>query len=193
MNTKKAAVVTGGQTRTLRAGAFRPGRMHDQTAVRTEGIADLFRQFPQLKAKVDAGYRGLAKEFPVRSRHRRSSLRRARHRKRPPPGTRSVTGSHRNGSASSTRTLSTSSGEPSSGTSDAARTSTKPTSPSPAWSPTAPPNGNRPPANTPGQHAPALIVHHAVSVLQFLLDLSDRDAAEAVRCRIDFKYALPRS
>src|ERR1700749_1177604 len=28
-----------------------------------------------------------------------------------------------------------------------------------------------------------------VSVLQFLLDLSDRDA-EAVRCRIDFKYAL---
>ena len=29
-----------------------------------------------------------------------------------------------------------------------------------------------------------------VSVLQFLLDLSDREAAEAVRCRIDFKYAL---
>src|SRR5689334_19509518 len=29
-----------------------------------------------------------------------------------------------------------------------------------------------------------------VSVLQFMLDLSDRDAAEAVRCRIDFKYAL---
>jgi transposase len=29
-----------------------------------------------------------------------------------------------------------------------------------------------------------------ISVLQFLLDLPDRDAAEAVRCRIDFKYAL---
>ena len=29
-----------------------------------------------------------------------------------------------------------------------------------------------------------------MSVLQFLLDLSDRGAAEAVRCRIDFKYAL---
>ena len=29
-----------------------------------------------------------------------------------------------------------------------------------------------------------------VCVLQFLLDLSDRDAVEAVRCRIDFKYAL---
>jgi hypothetical protein len=64
MNTKKAAVVTDGEGRTLRAGAFRPGRMHDQTAVRTEGIADLFTQFPQVKAKVDAGYRGLAKDFP---------------------------------------------------------------------------------------------------------------------------------
>jgi DDE superfamily endonuclease/Helix-turn-helix of DDE superfamily endonuclease len=63
-NTKKATVVTDERGRTLWAGAFRPGRMHDQTAVRTEGIADLFTQFPQVKAKVDAGYRGLAKEFP---------------------------------------------------------------------------------------------------------------------------------
>ncbi|MGH3226857.1 MAG: transposase family protein [Streptosporangiaceae bacterium] len=64
MNTKKATVITDGGGRTLWAGAFRPGRMHDQTAVRTEGIADLFEQFPQVKAKVDAGYRGLAREFP---------------------------------------------------------------------------------------------------------------------------------
>ena len=64
MNTKKAAVVTDEKGRTLWAGAFRPGRMHDQTAVRTEGIADLLRQYPEVKAKVDAGYRGLAKEFP---------------------------------------------------------------------------------------------------------------------------------
>ncbi|HTX67125.1 MAG TPA: transposase family protein [Opitutaceae bacterium] len=63
-NTKKATVITDGNGATLWAGAFRPGRMHDQTAVRTEGIADLFRQHPQVKAKVDAGYRGLAKEFP---------------------------------------------------------------------------------------------------------------------------------
>ena len=63
-NTKKATtVITDGKGRTLWAGAFRPGRMHDQTAVRTAGIAGLFRQFPQVKAKVDAGYRGLAKEF----------------------------------------------------------------------------------------------------------------------------------
>jgi hypothetical protein len=64
MNTKKAAVITDEKGRTLWAGAFRPGRMHDQTAVRTEGIADLFYQHPQVKAKVDAGYRGLAREFP---------------------------------------------------------------------------------------------------------------------------------
>ncbi len=63
-NTKKATVITGPRGNTLWAGAFRPGRMHDQTAVRTEGIADLFRQYPQVRAKVDAGYRGLAKEFP---------------------------------------------------------------------------------------------------------------------------------
>ena len=63
-NTKRATVVTDGEGRTLWAGAFRPGRMHDQTAVRTEGIADLFEQFPDVKAKVDAGYRGLAKQFP---------------------------------------------------------------------------------------------------------------------------------
>jgi hypothetical protein len=64
MNTKKATVITDEKGRTLWAGAFRPGRMHDQTAVRTEGIADLFRQHPRVKAKVDAGYRGLAREFP---------------------------------------------------------------------------------------------------------------------------------
>jgi DDE superfamily endonuclease/Helix-turn-helix of DDE superfamily endonuclease len=64
MNTKKATVITDEKGRTRWAGAFRPGRMHDQTAVQAEGIADLFRQHPQVGAKVDAGYRGLAKEFP---------------------------------------------------------------------------------------------------------------------------------
>ncbi len=63
-NTTKATVITGEKGRTLWPGAFRPGRMHDQTAVRTEGIAGLFTRYPQVKAKVDAGYRGLAKEFP---------------------------------------------------------------------------------------------------------------------------------
>jgi hypothetical protein len=62
-NTKKPTVISDGHGRMLWAGAIRPGRMHDQTAVKTEGICDLFERFPQVRAKVDAGYRGLAKEF----------------------------------------------------------------------------------------------------------------------------------
>jgi hypothetical protein len=63
-NTKKATVATDEKGRTLWAGAFRPGRRHDQTALRTGGTTGLFTQFPQVNAKVDAGYRGLAKQFP---------------------------------------------------------------------------------------------------------------------------------
>nr|WP_257019360.1 transposase family protein [Streptomyces sp. TLI_235] len=63
-NTVKTTTVSDGQGRLLWSGADRPGRMHDQTAVRTEGIAEQFRLHPQVKAKVDEGYRGLANEFP---------------------------------------------------------------------------------------------------------------------------------
>jgi hypothetical protein len=63
-NTKKPTVISDGHGRMLWAGAIRPGRMHDQTAIKTEGICDLFEQFPQVHAKVDSGYRGLAKQFP---------------------------------------------------------------------------------------------------------------------------------
>lgn len=64
-NTRKATVVTDEKGRTLWAGAFRPGHMHDRTALKTEGICDLFERYPQVKAKVDAGYRRLAKQFPA--------------------------------------------------------------------------------------------------------------------------------
>lgn len=63
-NTKKATVVTDEEGRTLWTGAIRPGRMHDQTAMKTEGICDLLENYPKVKVKVDAGYRGLAKQFP---------------------------------------------------------------------------------------------------------------------------------
>jgi hypothetical protein len=63
-NTKKATVITDEAGATLWTGAFRPGRMHDQTALKTAGICDLLERFPQVKAKVDAGYRGLATQFP---------------------------------------------------------------------------------------------------------------------------------
>src|SRR6266516_2153185 len=38
--------------------------MHDQTAVKTEGIEDLLRHHPTVTTTVDSGYQGLAKAFP---------------------------------------------------------------------------------------------------------------------------------
>ncbi|MFF3062886.1 transposase family protein [Streptomyces sp. NPDC057909] len=63
-NTKKTTVISDDAGRTLWTGAIRPGRMHDQTALKTEGIWDLFERYPEVKAQADAGYRGLAKAFP---------------------------------------------------------------------------------------------------------------------------------
>jgi DDE superfamily endonuclease/Helix-turn-helix of DDE superfamily endonuclease len=63
-NTIKTTTCGDHAGRTLWSGAVRPGRMHDQTAVKTEGIADLFAQHPRVKVSVDEGYRGLATAFP---------------------------------------------------------------------------------------------------------------------------------
>ncbi|MFJ5193894.1 transposase family protein [Streptomyces sp. NPDC088394] len=64
-NTIKTTTVSDGQGRLLWSGANRPGRMHDdQTAARTEGIAEQFRLHPVVKAEVDEGHRGLANAFP---------------------------------------------------------------------------------------------------------------------------------
>jgi DDE superfamily endonuclease/Helix-turn-helix of DDE superfamily endonuclease len=63
-NTKKDTVISDGNGRLVWLGATRPGRMHDATALRTEGIEDLLRQHPQVRALVDAGYQGLARDFP---------------------------------------------------------------------------------------------------------------------------------
>ena len=63
-NTIKTTTISDPQGRTLWNGADRPGRMHDQTAVRTEGIAEQLRLHPTVKAEADKGYRGLANEFP---------------------------------------------------------------------------------------------------------------------------------
>ncbi|MFF0001499.1 hypothetical protein [Streptomyces avermitilis] len=38
--------------------------MHDQTAMRVEGIAEQLRLRPQATAEADEGFRGLANEFP---------------------------------------------------------------------------------------------------------------------------------
>jgi DDE superfamily endonuclease len=63
-NTGKATAVSDGEGRLLWLGAFRPGRMHDITALRTEGIEDLLRLHPGVRAVADAGYQGLARDFP---------------------------------------------------------------------------------------------------------------------------------
>jgi len=63
-NTAKPTVISDGAGRLIWAGAIRPGRMHDVTAVRTEGIEDYLRQYPQVTGEVDSGYQGLARDFP---------------------------------------------------------------------------------------------------------------------------------
>lgn len=63
-NTEKAAMISDGQGRTLWLGAIRPGRMHDVTQVRTEGIEEQLRLHPSVRIEVDAGYPGLVRDFP---------------------------------------------------------------------------------------------------------------------------------
>ncbi|GGJ42063.1 hypothetical protein GCM10010121_061450 [Streptomyces brasiliensis] len=63
-NTIKTTTFSDAQGRMLFSGVVRPGRMHDQTVARSEGIAEQLRRHPTVKAEVDEGYRGLANEFP---------------------------------------------------------------------------------------------------------------------------------
>ena len=63
-NTIKPTAISDGRGRLLWLGAIRPGRMHDVTALRTEGIEDLLRRHPSVTADVDSGYQGLARDFP---------------------------------------------------------------------------------------------------------------------------------
>lgn len=63
-NTEKAAMISDGQGRALWLGAIRPGRMHDVTQMRTEGIEEQLRLHPRVKAEVDSGYSGLVRDFP---------------------------------------------------------------------------------------------------------------------------------
>ena len=63
-NTIKATVISDEHGSTLFAGGCRPGRMHDTTAVRVEGIDAQLAAYRQVQVLVDAGYQGLAKEHP---------------------------------------------------------------------------------------------------------------------------------
>ena len=75
--------------------------MHDVTALRTDGIEDLLRRYPDVQAEVDAGYQGLARDF----RAQVSAPPKARKdapAKKPPAGNNAGTSSPPSGSASST-------------------------------------------------------------------------------------------
>ena len=63
-NTIKFTKVCDQRGRTLGDVTFRPGRMHDQTALQTDGIDDLLGQFPDVGCEMDAGYRGLHRDHP---------------------------------------------------------------------------------------------------------------------------------
>ena len=63
-NTIKATVISDEHGATLWCGGYRPGRMHDTTAARVEGIDAQLHAHPQVKVLVDAGYQGLAKDHP---------------------------------------------------------------------------------------------------------------------------------
>ena len=96
----------------LRAGAFRPGRVHDATAVRTEGIEDLLRHYPDVPAEVDSGYQGLARDFPGQVSAPAQQTRQNALLTKPPSGNGNATSSPQPGSAPGTRSPNPSSGGP---------------------------------------------------------------------------------
>ncbi|MFD8850238.1 transposase family protein [Streptomyces sp. NPDC059604] len=63
-NTMKATVVADHQGRTLWTDALRPGRMHDATAARNEGVGTCFQHFPDVEVLLDDGYLGLRRDHP---------------------------------------------------------------------------------------------------------------------------------
>lgn len=63
-NTIKFTKVCDAAGRTLIDACIRPGRMHDQTCVKTAGIDTLLDAFPAVRIEADAGYRGLRRDHP---------------------------------------------------------------------------------------------------------------------------------
>ncbi|MFH9298814.1 transposase family protein [Streptomyces sp. NPDC017520] len=63
-NTMKATVIADHQGRTLWTDTLRPGRMHDATAARNEGIGTCFQHFPDVEVLLDDGYLGLRRDHP---------------------------------------------------------------------------------------------------------------------------------
>lgn len=141
-NTITTTAISDGQGRTLWNGADRPGRMHDQTAVRTEGIAEQLRLHPSVKAEVDEGYRGLANEFPDQVTAPPKKPKDDAPDGRSGPGARCGAARSPAASSSSMPTPRCATGGHRSATPDAAKPTPAHTAPSRDSSPTAPPAPN---------------------------------------------------
>ncbi|MGW3463227.1 transposase family protein [Streptomyces olivaceoviridis] len=157
--------IDGTEVQVRRPKAGRPGRRafisgkKKQNTIKTTTISD------------GQGRTLFSGVFPTRSTPHRRNRRTTPRWASTTPGASGVAASHRPGSTSSTPTPSTSSGGHCNGSPDEARPTPKPTSPSSASSPTAPPRerpdaarapnwyssarppADRPPADPPGQHA----------------------------------------
>lgn len=139
--------------------------------LRTDGIEDLLRAIPMSKPRSMPGTRALTRDFPAQVCQR--PLRKPC--KDAPPGETSSWKQLRRQQSSKRICIEhaiadPSSGGPCSAGKDAANTSRKPLSPSPRWSPTAPPHGDHTPASPPGQHEPTPIVYLLVSLQRLLGD-----------------------
>ncbi|MFF4082764.1 transposase family protein [Streptomyces sp. NPDC001777] len=66
-NTMKATVIADQQGRTLWTDALRPGRMHDATAARNEGIDICFQHFRDVEVLLDDSCLGLRRDHPGRA------------------------------------------------------------------------------------------------------------------------------
>jgi hypothetical protein len=86
-NTIKSTAISGGRGRPLWLDAYRPGRMHDVTALRTDGIEDLLVGIPMSGPRSMRAIRAWPVISPARSALRRRNRARRRHPRRPPPGT----------------------------------------------------------------------------------------------------------
>jgi hypothetical protein len=163
-NTLKFTKISDRRGRTLWDGAFRPGRMHDQTALKTDGIDALLDHHPHVQAEMDCGYQGLHRDHPSQV----STPPKKPAKDAPPEDTtawgKPATPSPASGSAWSMPSPTPSTGGPSSAGSAAATTSPKPSSPSARWSPTGPPPGKPDQVTYLSEDTSNSIAHHVVSL-----------------------------
>ena len=162
-NTIKPTAIGDGQGRLLWLGAIRPGRMHDATALRTEGIEDLLRRHPSVTADVNSGYQGLARDFPGQitappkkpKTGATPSQVTEREATRKQQSSRRICIEHAIAEPKQWRTL-----QRYTGRRDTSKTQL---SPSAGWYPTAARAGKDHQPDPPAHHAPHSIAHHVVS------------------------------